>query len=93
MLPIFIASGATRTCPLTTWVGRAKGRGYAANMGSRAAAELSQLVESGIEQAVGALRRAVTGGLDVGELTNLLGVAFTQRTFPPCSSSIEKGSL
>jgi hypothetical protein len=43
------------------------------------AAELSQLLRSGAEQAVDALRRAAAEGLDAGELTELLRVAFTQR--------------
>ena len=53
--------------------------GYAANMSSSTAAELSQLVQSGVDQAAGALRRAAAEGLDVGEMTDVLGVALTQR--------------
>jgi hypothetical protein len=41
--------------------------------------ELSQLIETGAQQVVGALRRAVDDGLDVDTLTDLLRVAFTQR--------------
>src|SRR4030081_2656248 len=48
-------------------------------MSSGTAAELSQLIQSGVDQAVGALRRAAAEGLDVGELTDVLGVAMTQR--------------
>jgi hypothetical protein len=64
---------------LTGWLGSVSERGYAANMSSGpVAAELSQLLQSGAEQAVDALRRAAAEGLDVGELTELLRVAFTQ---------------
>ncbi|HEY4027636.1 MAG TPA: DUF222 domain-containing protein, partial [Candidatus Dormibacteraeota bacterium] len=49
-------------------------------MSSQSAAELSQLVQAGAEQMVSALRRAAgPDGLDVGELTDLLKVAFTDR--------------
>ena len=42
-------------------------------------AELSQRIRSGIEEAVDALRSAAGGDLDAGELTALLGVAFSHR--------------
>jgi hypothetical protein len=44
-----------------------------------AASELSQLIHSGSQQIVCALRRAADDGLDVDELTELLKVAFTHR--------------
>src|SRR2546422_10414600 len=50
-------------------------------MGSRAA-EISEIVRSGIDQAVAALRGAaadVGDGLDTDDLTDLLEVAFSQR--------------
>lgn len=43
------------------------------------AVELSQLIRSGSQQIVGALRRAAADGLDVDDLTDLLKVAFTHR--------------
>ena len=48
-------------------------------MGSGAVEQLSELVHSGIEQAVDALGRAASDGLDAGELTDLLRVAFTEQ--------------
>src|SRR5437773_9895722 len=42
-------------------------------------AELSQRIRSGIEEAVDALRSAAGGDFDAGELTDLLGVAFSHR--------------
>jgi hypothetical protein len=41
--------------------------------------ELSQLVQSGSQQIVGALRRAAAEGLDADDLTDLLRAAFTHR--------------
>jgi hypothetical protein len=41
--------------------------------------ELTQLVQSGTEQVVGALRRAAADGLGASELTDLLRVAFSHR--------------
>jgi hypothetical protein len=43
------------------------------------ARELSELIHSGSQQIVGALRRAASEGLDTGDLTDLLKVAFSHR--------------
>src|ERR1700716_905464 len=63
---------------LTGWGGGEPPRRYAANMHSRCS-ELTELVEAGSRQVVGALRVASAEGLSVRQMTELLGAAPRQR--------------